>query len=56
MKIIGLEDGDELVEGGWRVTGEYYFASGVDVADWAILGLFFPPETEGGAPERGADT
>lgn len=41
------------VEGGWRVTGEYYFASGVDVADWAILGLFFPPETPGGPPTPG---
>ncbi len=41
------------VEGGWRVTGEYYFASGVDVADWAILGLFFPPEKDGDPPTPG---
>jgi len=41
------------VEGGYRVSGEYYFASGVDVADWAILGLFFPPTTEGGPPTPG---
>jgi hypothetical protein len=32
------------------VTGEYYFASGVDVADWAILGLFLPPEKDGDLP------
>ena len=41
------------VEGGYKVTGEYYFASGVDVADWAILGLFFPSENDGGPPTPG---
>ena len=37
------------VEGGYRLTGEYHFSSGVDVSDWAILGVFFPPR-EDGAP------
>lgn len=41
------------VEGGYRVTGEYHFASGVDVAEWAILGVFFPPEEDGGRPMPG---
>ena len=41
------------VEGGYKVTGEFYFASGVDVADWAIIGLFFPPDEEGGRPTPG---
>lgn len=36
------------VEGGYRITGDYHFASGVDVMDWAVLGVFFPPETENG--------
>ena len=35
------------VEGGYRVTGEFHFASGVDVTDWAVLGVFFPPEGDG---------
>ncbi len=41
------------VEGGYKVTGEFYFASGVDVADWAIIGLFFPPDEKGGRPTPG---
>lgn len=41
------------VEGGYRLTGEFHFASGVDVTDWAILGVFFPPEEDGGRPVPG---
>jgi resorcinol 4-hydroxylase (FADH2) len=41
------------VEGGYRVSGEFHFASGVDIADWAIIGVFFPPEEEGGRPTPG---
>jgi len=41
------------VEGGYRLTGEYHFSSGVDVSDWAILGVFFPPEEDGGRPMPG---
>ena len=39
--------------GGYRVTGRYHFASGVDVTDWAIIGVFFPPEENGGEPVPG---
>lgn len=38
----------EAVEGGFRITGQYHFASGVDIADWALLGVFFPAEEEDG--------
>lgn len=41
------------VEGGYRVTGRFSFASGVDIADWAIIGVFFPPEKEGDRPVPG---
>lgn len=41
------------VEGGYRVTGDYHFASGVDVTDWALIGLFFPPDEDGGTPFPG---
>lgn len=41
------------VDGGYRVTGDYHFASGVDVTDWALIGVFFPPETDGGPPVPG---
>lgn len=38
----------EAVDGGFRITGHYHFASGVDIADWALLGVFFPAEDEDG--------
>ena len=41
------------VDGGYRLTGEFHFASGVDVTDWAILGVFFPPEDDSGRPVPG---
>ena len=41
------------VEGGYRLTGEFHFSSGVDVSDWAVLGVFFPPEKEDGPPLPG---
>ncbi len=40
-------------EGGYRVTGRYHFASGVDVTDWAIIGVFFPSEEDGEEPVPG---
>ena len=41
------------VDGGYRLTGEFHFSSGVDVSDWAVLGVFFPPEKEDGPPVPG---
>lgn len=41
------------VEGGYRITGDYHFASGVDCMDWAFIGVFFPPVTEGGPKQPG---
>ena len=41
------------VDGGYRVTGKFHFASGVDVADWALIGVFFPPEADGERPVPG---
>ena len=41
------------VEGGYRLSGNFHFASGVDVTDWAILGVFFPPKDHGGRPVPG---
>jgi len=41
------------VDGGYRLTGDFHFASGVDVTDWAILGVFFPPEDDDGRPVPG---
>jgi alkylation response protein AidB-like acyl-CoA dehydrogenase len=41
------------VEGGYRVSGEFNFASGVDVMDWAVLGVFFPPKEDGEKPMPG---
>ena len=37
------------VEGGYRITGEYHFTSGVDIMDWSMVGVFLPAEKEGGA-------
>ncbi len=41
------------VEGGYSLTGEYHFSSGVDVSNWAILGVFFPPREDGALPIPG---
>lgn len=39
------------VDGGWEVTGKVAFASGIDIADWVIMGT--PPlEREHGPPDR----
>ena len=41
------------VDGGYRLTGEFQFSSGVDVSDWAILGVFFPAHDEDSLPTPG---
>lgn len=40
----------EAAEGGWRVQGQWKFASNVDNSDWAVLGVNLPPAEKGGAP------
>ena len=32
------------VQGGFSLTGDFHFASGIDVMDWVVLGVFFPPD------------
>ena len=34
----------EVVDGGYRISGRWSFASGIDNAQWAILGGFIPHE------------
>lgn len=41
------------VEGGFRITGKWPFASGCDHGDWALLGARFPADAEGGKPVPG---
>ena len=43
----------EAADGGYLVSGEFHFASGIDVMDWVLMGVFFPPEEEGGKPVPG---
>ncbi len=40
----------EHVEGGYKISGHWYFSSGCDHAEWAFLGGFAPPQEEGGNP------
>ena len=37
-------------EGGWHATGRWSFASGCDIAGWAVCGALLPPDAEGGKP------
>ncbi len=37
------------VDGGYRITGKWAWASGCDGADWGLCSLLLPPEREGGA-------
>ena len=39
----------EKVDGGYRITGEWPFASGIDNAAWALVGVLLPG-SDGGPP------
>lgn len=41
------------VDGGFRVSGEFQFASGCDNATWAVLGIMVPPRNDGDKPNPG---
>jgi len=43
----------EKAEGGYTVQGKWLWASNVDNSQWALLGVMFPPETEGAPPKAG---
>jgi len=38
------------VEGGFRASGRWMFASGCDVSGWSVCGALLPPTEEGGKP------
>lgn len=40
-----------LVEGGYRISGNWPWVSGIDNCDWVILGGLIPPRSEGAPPE-----
>ena len=40
----------EKADGGYRITGEWRFTSGCDVADWSVMGAMVPPDQDGGPP------
>lgn len=43
----------ERVDGGWRVQGQWHWASNVDNSQWAILGVQFAADDKGGSPSAG---
>jgi resorcinol 4-hydroxylase (FADH2) len=43
----------QKIDGGWQLEGKWKFASNVDNAQWAVLGVQFPPEEKGQAPSAG---
>ncbi|TAL79712.1 MAG: flavin-dependent monooxygenase [Burkholderiaceae bacterium] len=42
----------ERVDGGYLVSGKWHWSSNIDNSDWALVGVFFPPDDE--VPERHA--
>lgn len=36
----------ESVEGGYLVSGKWHWSSNIDNSDWALIGVFFPPDDE----------
>jgi len=43
----------ERVADGYRISGSWPFASGVDNASWVVVGALLPGETEGAPPQPG---
>jgi alkylation response protein AidB-like acyl-CoA dehydrogenase len=41
------------VDGGFRITGSWAYASGCDHADWGLMGVFLPPKDGDGQPVPG---
>jgi len=42
----------EKVDGGYLVSGKWHWSSNIDNSDWALIGVFFPPDDE--TPEKHA--
>jgi alkylation response protein AidB-like acyl-CoA dehydrogenase len=42
----------QRVDGGYLVSGKWHWSSNIDNSDWALVGVFFPPDDE--VPERHA--
>lgn len=42
-----------LADGGYRISGRWSFASGIDGAQWAVLGVIFESAEQGGRPQPG---
>lgn len=36
----------EKVDGGYLVSGKWHWSSNIDNSDWALMGVFFPPDDE----------
>jgi resorcinol 4-hydroxylase (FADH2) len=43
----------ERAPGGWKIQGQWHWASNVDNSQWAILGVQFPAEDKGAPPSMG---
>ena len=43
----------KAVAGGYLVQGKWHWASNIDNSQWALLGVFFPPDENGGKPSAG---
>jgi len=43
----------QKAEGGYTIQGQWHWASNVDNSQWALLGVQFPPDDQGGAPSAG---
>ncbi|CAM5502456.1 acyl-CoA dehydrogenase family protein [Eoetvoesiella caeni] len=42
----------EKVDGGYLISGKWHWASNIDNSEWAVVGVFFPPDEE--TPEKHA--